>query len=102
MRKNVIGVGVAAAFLVGLAGSPAIAGSMGYDDEYEGSPSAEGMAFDGVLVRPVSLVGSLVSTLFFVVSLPFSATGGNVDEAAHSMVAEPFQYTFKRPLGRDE
>ena len=101
MRKNVMGAGVAVALLVGLAGSPAMAASLS-EDEYQGAePSAEGMAFDGLLVRPVSLIGSLVSTVFFVVSLPFSATGGNVDEAAHSMVAEPWRYTFKRPLGAD-
>jgi hypothetical protein len=109
MRKNVLGAGFAVVLMIGAASTPAwaeaagaAAPSMG-GDEYQGAePSPEGMAFDGVLVRPISLLGSLISTAFFVVSLPFSATGGNVDQAAHSMVAEPFRYTFKRPLGADE
>jgi hypothetical protein len=69
-------------------------------DEYDPrGPSPEAMAFDAVLVRPVSFVGAVLSTAVFVVSLPFSAPGGNASQAAETLVADPWRYTFARPLG---
>ena len=37
--------------------------------------------------------------VFFVVTLPFSALGGNTDEAFDEMIAKPTKFTFSRPLG---
>jgi hypothetical protein len=50
-------------------------------------------------VRPFMLVGTVLTTATFIVTLPFSALGGNVDEAATKLVSEPASYTFVRPLG---
>jgi hypothetical protein len=47
----------------------------------------------------VALVGGSV---VFVLSLPFSALGGNVGEAADKLVVDPARYTFVRPLGHVE
>jgi hypothetical protein len=79
-----------------LATAPALAADDVYDTD---GPAAEAMAFDAVVVRPVSFVGSVISTAFFVVSLPFSAIGGNAEQAANRLVVEPWAYTFSRPLG---
>ena len=62
-------------------------------------PTGGEMLADTLLVRPVAIVGTLLSTTAFVITLPFSLLGGNVDEAADSLVKEPFQYAFVRPLG---
>lgn len=62
-------------------------------------PGPATMAFDGLVVRPVSLAGSILGTAAFVVTLPFSAIGGNVGQAGHALVVEPFAFTFARPLG---
>lgn len=62
-------------------------------------PQWEAMAVDTVVVRPLSLASSVLGGAFFIVSLPFSAMGGNTDAAFETLVAEPVQYTFKRPLG---
>lgn len=68
--------------------------------EYEATPpSAAAMVVDLVLVRPLGLVATVLGTGFFVVSLPFSILGWNVDEAAVRLVAEPAEFTFLRPLG---
>jgi hypothetical protein len=45
------------------------------------------------------LVGTAVGVTAFVVSLPFTALGGNMDEAADQLVMRPVKYTFVRPLG---
>jgi len=57
------------------------------------------MAADIVFARPIGLIATVVGTALFIVSLPFSALGGNVDAASQKLVVEPFNYTFSRPLG---
>jgi hypothetical protein len=61
--------------------------------------SAESMVFDVTLVRPLGIVGIVVGTGAFILSLPFSALGSNTDEAFERLMADPARYTFKRPLG---
>lgn len=61
--------------------------------------SAEEMVFDALIVRPVSLVGIVFGSVVFVVSLPFSAIGKNVDESYDKLIRDPVDYTFNRPLG---
>lgn len=62
-------------------------------------PSGLEMASDTLLVRPAMLVGTVLGTGVFIVSLPFSALGGNVGEAADTLVVTPFKATFMRCLG---
>ncbi len=57
------------------------------------------MAMDLALARPGGLVATVAGAAIFVVALPFSALGGNVDEAFDSLVASPAAFTFRRPLG---
>lgn len=57
------------------------------------------MTMDLVLARPGGLVATVAGAAIFVVSLPFSALGGNTGEAFDSLVANPAAYTFQRPLG---
>ena len=62
-------------------------------------PEATGMIIDGLVVRPISLVATAVGAVAFVITLPFSALGGNVDEAREKLVVRPAAYTFSRCLG---
>ena len=61
--------------------------------------SGDAMIYDFVIVRPISAVATLASTTVYILSLPFSALGGNSDEASEKLVKEPFEWTFQRPLG---
>ena len=61
--------------------------------------SAEMMAVDLIAARPIGLVATVGGALVFLVSWPFSALGGNSDEAWQTLVVSPATYTFKRPLG---
>ncbi|MBF0285344.1 MAG: hypothetical protein HQL51_12905 [Magnetococcales bacterium] len=63
------------------------------------SPPANDMFFDALLCRPLGLVSTVVGTSLFVISLPFSALGGNSEQAAERLVMEPYRFTFQRPLG---
>ena len=57
------------------------------------------MIYDFILVRPVGIVATAVGSVFWVISLPFSALGDNTDEATQALVKDPAAYTFSRPLG---
>jgi hypothetical protein len=65
-------------------------------------PSAEEMALDVVLVRPLGIVSIAAGTVFFIVSLPFTIPSRSVGVAARRLVAEPFKFTFTRPIGERE
>jgi hypothetical protein len=57
------------------------------------------MTADLLLCRPLGLVATVLGGAIFIVSLPFSALGGNHKEAYEHLLANPARYTFKRPLG---
>lgn len=81
--------------------NPAFMSTAAASDMYDdyGAPSGDAMLFDGFFVRPSMLVATAVGVVMFVVTLPFSALGGNVDETGKALVADPVKYTFARPLG---
>lgn len=88
-------------FLVAVAVSAALAAphavlAAGYVDE---RPSFGAMLVDGVVVRPLGLGAMVLGAATWVVTLPFSALGGNVDEATQKLVVDPARFTFVRPLG---
>ena len=60
---------------------------------------AEDIPVDILIIRPVTLVGTVLGTALFVVALPFSIPSGSVKMTAKKLIAEPFKYTFTRPLG---
>lgn len=76
-----------------------IAPSASFADVIEEKPSALAMTGDAVFARPVLFGMTVVGTAVFVASLPFSALGGNVREAADSLVIGPATTTFVRCLG---
>ena len=57
------------------------------------------MLVDGIVIRPLGIVATLIGSVVFVVTLPFSFLGDNVDDAAQSLVKDPAKMTFIRPLG---
>ena len=64
--------------------------------------SAEAMVVDGLLLRPGGVIATLVGSVVFVVTLPFSIPTKSVDKAAQKLVVDPAKYTFVRPLGQIE
>ncbi len=57
------------------------------------------MTGDALILRPLSLAATVVGSAVFIVSLPFSALGRNTGSAFDFLVADPFLFTFSRPLG---
>lgn len=86
------------ALMLGMAAMPASAEEL-LDDQINQRPSAMAMMGDALLARPLLLAGTLAGTGLFVVTLPFSALGGNVKEAADTLVVGLAKSTFTRCLG---
>ena len=93
-KKMIIFV-VVASFLVIPFGSSALA--KGISVPPERNPAV--MLVDGVVVRPLQFSSLVIGTFSFVITLPWSALGGNWREAYTKMMVEPARMTFKRPLG---
>lgn len=57
------------------------------------------MTGDALFVRPALLATTIVGSAVYLVSLPFSALGGNAGEAGEVLVVGPAKATFVRCLG---
>lgn len=94
MNKRILAAGLSALMLAATS-LPAAAQMNG-----DGATDAGGrMMGDLLIVRPISMVGTFLGAVGFVVALPFTLPTGSVGESARVMVAKPFEYTFNRPLG---
>ncbi|HBZ92281.1 MULTISPECIES: multidrug transporter [unclassified Pseudomonas] len=63
------------------------------------APKGYAMIGDLVIARPLLIGATAIGAAAFIVSLPFTALGGNVGEAAQSLVVEPGKEAFVRCLG---
>jgi hypothetical protein len=90
---------VAGALTLSLALPSSAYATMGIYNDYSDEPSGGMMLADALMVRPGMFVGTLGTTIVYVVTLPFSLLGGNAGEAGRILVKEPAAYTFVRPLG---
>ncbi len=79
-----------------LAPQLAFAQDVGSVDE---EPSALAMVGDAIIARPLGLVFTVVGAATYLVTLPFSALGGNAGEAGRVLVVGPAEATFVRCLG---
>ncbi|MCP5208359.1 MAG: hypothetical protein H7A01_14220 [Hahellaceae bacterium] len=80
------------AVLLGLSG-------IGHANTVQETPSALAMTGDALVARPALLVTTVAGAAVFIVSMPFSALGGNMAEAADVLVTGPAKATFVRCLG---
>lgn len=62
-------------------------------------PGTFTMAGDALIARPLLLLATATGAVLFVVSLPFSILGNNVEQAADKLVITPARATFTRCLG---
>ncbi|MCI0653288.1 MAG: hypothetical protein L0Y39_02240 [Methylococcaceae bacterium] len=62
-------------------------------------PSIVAMGLDFLVVRPLTFGLTVGGGVFWFLTLPVTALGGNVEEAGDKLFIEPGRYTFVRPLG---
>lgn len=63
------------------------------------APKGYAMLGDLVIARPLLICATAIGAVAFVVSLPFTTLGGNIDESAEALVLEPGREAFARCLG---
>ncbi len=63
------------------------------------STDGMGIVADVLIARPVGLVSIVFGSAMYIISLPFAIPSGSVEKAGKLLVADPFNYTFCRPLG---
>lgn len=90
MKKRLISAGFAVAITL-LSASSARA--------YDANASTEQIEADVIVVRPVSFLATVLGSVVFVVTLPFTVPCHGVQKAADALVVKPAQYTFTRELG---
>ena len=63
----------------------------------DGSPEA---MMTEVIVRPLSLAGTVLGGAIHIITWPFAALGGqDTTESKRQLIDKPLEATFKRPLG---
>ena len=92
LQGRLVGTIIAFCMLLGLVAQPALANPA---DE----PGAVEMVGDVLIARPVGAAMTAIGAVAFVVSLPLSAAGGNIGQAAEKLVVDPARETFVRCLG---
>jgi hypothetical protein len=105
-KPNWLAVVVIAALLVGSVGSAfayrdsdSDCMNRNYYSGCEAEPTGGMMMWDMLVMRPIGIVGTAVGSVVWLISYPFAALGGNTDESTERLVADPFEWTFQRPLG---
>ncbi len=63
------------------------------------NPPAYAMIGDLLIARPLLIAATIVGAGLFVISLPFTAAGGNVGASGKALVVDPGKAAFVRCLG---
>ena len=56
---------------------------------------------DVLILRPVGLATCVLGIAAAIVATPFALTSGSTKEVYELLIADPFYYTFKRPIGEN-
>lgn len=93
-----IGKGMMAVVLamVILVGTPP---AMAQEAPAQAGPSGGAMVVDAVVARPLLVAATVGGAAVFLVALPFTALGGNIDDAASTLIKTPAEAAFRRCLG---
>jgi hypothetical protein len=61
--------------------------------------TAGSMAYDLFVMRPLGLAATVIGSAVFVLALPFTAITDDVGDSSEKLIADPWDYTIRRPLG---
>ena len=94
LRKWIVTI-VVFAVLAGFLGVPPTVWA-----EEEADPAGTEIIFDLAIARPLGFASLAVGTTVFIAAFPFAVAVGRVDDTAEALVAEPYNFTFVRDLGK--
>ena len=101
MRKWII-IGLLVLLAISLIQLPADAGTTTrYSTQEKGSIPLDATLFDLIILRPMGIAACAVGLAASLVAFPFAATTGAGSEVGDKLITEPFEWTFRRPIGFD-
>jgi hypothetical protein len=101
MRKLVM-IGLLVLLSISLIQIPAFAGTpTRYSIDERGDIPLDSTLFDLIILRPVGIAACAVGLAASVIAFPFALTTGAGAEVGDKLITEPFDYTFRRPIGYD-
>lgn len=65
-------------------------------------PTGVEMAADLLIGRPATILATAAGSVIWLLGLPFSAAGDNIEESAQVLIIEPAKSAFVRCLGCNE
>ncbi|MDH4232659.1 MAG: hypothetical protein OEW04_11610 [Nitrospirota bacterium] len=66
---------------------------------FAGTENDAAVVGDIIFARPLGLIGIVAGAGLFVISLPFAAITHSVDKTSKTLIKNPVEYTFSRPVG---
>lgn len=70
------------------------------DSETQDIPTPVETIIDLLVLRPMGLAATALSASIFVLTLPFTLPTKSDKIAKEALIKKPYEFTFKRPLGR--
>lgn len=55
---------------------------------------------DVLIMRPVGVAACIVGLVAALIAMPFAVPSGSTDKVYRALIEDPFNYTFKRPIGK--
>ncbi len=92
--KKLIAILTLAALLT-LPSAPMCASETNYYEETGGTA----IVLDVLLARPLGIASLAIGTAFFFLALPYTIPSWTIGKSADKLIAEPFKFTFLRPIG---
>jgi hypothetical protein len=66
---------------------------------FAGTENDAAVTGDIIFARPLGLIGIVAGAGLFVISLPFAVITHSVDKTSKTLIENPVEYTFSRPVG---
>ncbi len=57
------------------------------------------IVLDVLIARPLGIASLALGTVIFIVALPYTIPSWTIGRTADKLVADPFRFTFLRPVG---
>ena len=64
-------------------------------------PSGEAILADTLIVRPMGIAACIIGLAGSIIAFPFAALSNSQGRVTQRLLVEPFDYTFRRPLGEE-
>ena len=69
------------------------------ETDYYAETGGTAIVLDVLLARPLGIASLAIGTAVFFIALPYTIPSWTIAKSADKLIAEPFKFTFLRPVG---